>query len=88
MRLTDVGRPPLQGLWHPAPGAGEAPVPVQVLLLLHRHLLHRGLRRRHPPDLALAAAGGLPHLCGAGGAASAGRDPGRVRHSREMEGAW
>ena len=76
-------------MWDSTLGASrEEPVSVQRLLLLHRHLLHGGLRGRHPPHLALPAAGGHHDLCGAGGAASAGRDPGRVRHSREMEGAW
>lgn len=58
---------------HPAPGASRRePVPAHRLLLLHRHLLHRGLRRRDAQDLAVAAARGHHDLRGAGGAAAAG----------------
>lgn len=63
----------LQDLRHPAPGAGRRePVAPHVLLLLHRHLLHGGLRRRHPQDLAVPAAGGRHDLRGPRGAPAAG----------------
>lgn len=61
-------------MWNPAPGAsGQKPLPLQLLLLLHCHLLHRGLWRCYAPHMALPAAGGHHDLCGSGGAASAGR---------------
>lgn len=73
--LSGGSRFSTQHMWDPAPRAGgEKPVALQLLLLLHRHLLHGGLRRRHPPHLALPAAGGHHDLRGSGGAASAGRD--------------
>lgn len=57
----------------PAPGAcRQKSLPLQLFLLLHRHLLHRRLRGRDPADLALPAAGGHHDLRGSGGAASAG----------------
>lgn len=60
-------------MWDPAPGAGgQKPLPLQLFLLLHRHLLHRGLRGRDPEDMALPAAGGHHDLRGSGGAAPAG----------------
>lgn len=61
-------------MWNPAPGAGgQKPLPLQLLLLLHRHVLHRRLRRRHAAHMALPAAGGHHDLRGSGGAAPAGR---------------
>lgn len=62
-----------QHMWDPAPGAGgQKPLPLQLFLLLHRHLLHRGVRGRDPEDMALPAAGGHHDLRGSGGAAPAG----------------
>lgn len=60
-------------MWDPAPGTSrQEPLPLQLFLLLHRHLLHRRLWRRHPADMALPAAGGHHDLRGSGGAAPAG----------------
>ncbi len=54
-----------QYLWHPAPGAsGQQPNPVRLAVLLRGHLLHGGLWRCHPPNLALTAPGGHHDLCG------------------------
>lgn len=62
-----------QHMWNPASGAGgQKPLPLQLFLLLHRHLLHRRLWGRHPADMALPAAGGHHDLRGSGGAAPAG----------------
>lgn len=62
-----------QHVWNPASGAGgQKPLPLQLFLLLHRHLLHRRLWGRHPEDMALPAAGGHHDLRGSGGAAPAG----------------
>lgn len=62
-----------QHMRDPAPGAcRQEPLPLQLLLLLHRHLLHCGLRGCDPADLALPAAGGHHDLRGSGGAPSAG----------------
>lgn len=70
-----------QHMRDPAPGAcRQKPLPLQLFLLLHRHLFHRGLRGRDPADMALAAAGGHHDLRGSGGAASAGE--GRLRGAR------
>lgn len=76
--------PRFQDLRHPAPGArGRQPVPADVFLLLHRHLLHRGLRRRDAQDLAVPAAGGHHDLRGPRGAPAAGVSPARrVREGR------
>lgn len=77
--------PRFQDLRHPAPGArGRQPVPADVLLLLHRHLLHRGLRRRDAQDLAVPAAGGHHDLRGPRGAPAAGVSP--ARRGREGRG--
>lgn len=66
---------PLQSLWDPAPGESrKTPIPVRLLLFLHRHLLNCGLRRRHATDLAVEAAGCPSHLCRPGRSAAAG-DP-------------
>lgn len=67
-----------QHMWDPAPGAGgQKPLPLQLVLLLHRHLLHRRLRGRDPTDMAVPAAGGHHDLRGSGGATPAGgRRPG------------
>ena len=62
-----------QHMWNPTPGASrQKPLSLQLLLLLHRHLLHRGLRRCHTSYMALPAAGGHHDLRGSGSAASAG----------------
>lgn len=55
-----------QYLWYPTPRtSGQQPDPVRLALLLCGHLLHGGLWRRHPPNLAFAAPGGHHDLCGA-----------------------
>lgn len=79
----------LQHMWHSAPGASrEESHPLQLLLLLHRHLLHCGLRGRHSSHMALPAAGGHYDLRGPGGAAPAGTpalllsNPHSVRHAQ------
>lgn len=62
-----------QHMWNPAPGASrQKPLSLQLLLLLHCHLLHRGLWGCHAPYMALPAAGGHHDLRGSGSAASAG----------------
>lgn len=75
-----MSRPVIQHVRDPAPGAcRQKPLPLQLFLLLHRHLLHRRLRGRDPADMALPAAGGHHDLRGSGGAASAGE--GRPREA-------
>lgn len=64
----------IQNLWHPALRKSRwKPLPLQVLLLLHCHLLHGGLWWCHTQDLAIAAACGYHDLCGPGCIAIAGK---------------
>lgn len=64
----------MQHMWDSAPGEGrQKPLPLQLLLLLHRHLLHCGVWRRHSTHLAVSAAGGHNDLCGSGGSTTAGK---------------
>lgn len=63
-----------QHMRDPAPGAsGPEPLPLQFLLLLHCHLLHRRLWRRDAAHLALPAARSHHDLCCSCGASSPGR---------------
>lgn len=76
-------------MWNPAPGAsGEKPLPLQLLLLLHCHLLHGGLRRRYAPHMALPAAGGHHDLCGPGGVALAGSKVSKSAPERLPQELW
>lgn len=64
-----------QYLRDPAPWTSrQQPDPVRLALLLCGHLFHGGLRRRHPKDLALAAAGGDHDLRGADRASHPGEE--------------
>lgn len=62
-----------QHVWNPAPGASrQKPVPLQFLLLLHRHVFHCGLWRCDSTHMAFTAASGHHDLRGSRGATPAG----------------